>query len=697
MCWWLLLCQVQAARGGTCPRLGCVHGWCEAGECACEVGWSGSRCDRRSCPRGNDPLEERFLRSRRLRAAGEELTLTFQGQSARFASWMNSAQCSHELTSKWSRSLSRTSRCHRVDQEQNWFDFEIEMNELFEHDGNPGLSEFSCEGCSALEDVVVHDVKRHVECSGRGQCLHTGECRCDDFFSGHRCQAHDLTRPLRRLEASSPLYRGTVLELERANDGVLLIATSPNDQLLLRLSTFNGLELRAPIETTNRVTANTVAVRRTLTASLVTTSALEVNESTATRLLNAERVTATTFESATLQTKMLEAASVSATDVDTASIIAERASLTAGHFGLATFDNEGITLHGKLTIESGGLEVKAGILDGLLSSSSHVSPEQEVDERPRHLRVNPANECACLAHDAHNDIAPLSSSSKALRVVQDLSNVIEEDVAVIIVDGEPRLAARVRGEWIVQRQQQPSGCHLDQDNEPMVAEALRASVDAKGHSLKHARIEDASLVEARTVKAETVMLSGASDGVVSSHRGNLSTSVGDARFARVHAQSFEADEAIVNNGSASLELLRLPPRSSHDEVGHFLKIDDRKGTVGLASAVRQVEDGVVVDSDLLVQGAVVGRGPYVDSSDVRLKTDVKDFHLNLQDFKRLRPVTFSSHNTSSLGFLAQDILQLDSLKLLVHHHHHHHLGLAYARFVPVLVKAIHAILDALHL
>lgn len=47
---------------------------------------------------------------------------------------------------------------------------------------------------------------------------------------------------------------------------------------------------------------------------------------------------------------------------------------------------------------------------------------------------------------------------------------------------------------------------------------------------------------------------------------------------------------------------------------------------------------VVVDGSLTVHGAVVGSGPYVDSSDLRLKKDVKNISSALDTVSKLRGV-----------------------------------------------------------
>lgn len=123
----------------------------------------------------------------------------------------------------------------------------------------------------------------------------------------------------------------------------------------------------------------------------------------------------------------------------------------------------------------------------------------------------------------------------------------------------------------------------------------------------------------------------------------------------------------------------------------------------------QVKGSMTVGNDLLVDGYVLGRGPYVDISDRRAKinvetidsTDVLEKLLqldgvvyeldaaNLLDHRRKGDVDGEpTKGRRQIGFIAQDV-ELH-FPQLVHADEHEFKGVFYARFVPLLVEGLKA-------
>ena len=74
------------------------------------------------------------------------------------------------------------------------------QNNVFEHDGNPPLSSFTCDvskvetiggggkAVCSIEDVVSEHVKPYTACAGRGECdFQFGTCECYEHFEGAAC------------------------------------------------------------------------------------------------------------------------------------------------------------------------------------------------------------------------------------------------------------------------------------------------------------------------------------------------------------------------------------------------------------------------------------------------------------------------------------------------------------------------------
>lgn len=112
-----------------------------------------------------------------------------------------------------------------------------------------------------------------------------------------------------------------------------------------------------------------------------------------------------------------------------------------------------------------------------------------------------------------------------------------------------------------------------------------------------------------------------------------------------------------------------------------------------------VKGDAFIDGSLTVGGSVLGSGPYVDVSDIRLKTNVKriscagmleklirlqavHYELNHDKFTDLR----TEKNLQEIGFLAQEVMEI--FPDLVTIRSDGFLGLQYSRFTPLIVEGM---------
>ena len=139
----------------------------------------------------------------------------------------------------------------------------------------------------------------------------------------------------------------------------------------------------------------------------------------------------------------------------------------------------------------------------------------------------------------------------------------------------------------------------------------------------------------------------------------------------------------------------------------FMEMLNVEGAAKAASL--QVKGSMTVGSDLLVDGYVLGRGPYVDISDRMAKTNVETIDSTdaLEKLLQLDGVVYEldasrlpghrrkvddgdgpTKGRRQIGFIAQDV-ELH-FPQLVHVDEDEFKGVSYARFVPLLVEGLKA-------
>lgn len=127
-------------------------------------------------------------------------------------------------------------------------------NNLYSHNGNPLLSEFSCEYETTslatgviLSDVIADNVIENVQCSNRGVCnTSTGICSCLKGFAGAACSETLNVYPVSKVEEPAHVissttadYISTLLKLSTVkgkSSDFRFIESFANSELIFSLS-----------------------------------------------------------------------------------------------------------------------------------------------------------------------------------------------------------------------------------------------------------------------------------------------------------------------------------------------------------------------------------------------------------------------------------------------------------------------------
>eukprot|EP00602_Paraphysomonas_sp_CaronLab_P001970 CAMPEP_0185021030 /NCGR_PEP_ID=MMETSP1103-20130426/3691_1 /TAXON_ID=36769 /ORGANISM="Paraphysomonas bandaiensis, Strain Caron Lab Isolate" /LENGTH=622 /DNA_ID=CAMNT_0027552303 /DNA_START=60 /DNA_END=1924 /DNA_ORIENTATION=+ len=183
--------------------------------CNCDYGYFGPDCSQVMCPKGDDPVTDNqdfrviLLTVDGPANFGGDLGFTFQGERTLLPiATMSDAACESllEASDKFAdvtcdyTAVSTSQHTFRIT--FNSWPLTPKENNLYTHNGNPAISEFTCDmtridvsgvTCT-FTDVTTTNLVEYEYCSNRGICdFNTGECLCMDGFGGPGCEVNTFS------------------------------------------------------------------------------------------------------------------------------------------------------------------------------------------------------------------------------------------------------------------------------------------------------------------------------------------------------------------------------------------------------------------------------------------------------------------------------------------------------------------------
>lgn len=272
------------------------------------------------------------------------------------------------------------------------------------------------------------------------------------------------------------------------------------------------------------------------------------------------------------------------------------------------------------------------------------------------------------------------------------------------------------------------------------------SIDMNTHQIENAVISSGSIngdsidISVRSVKAESITLQ--EDGGSSSQKGRADAIMLVEDDGNIKRGSITVDDGgwlqdAKVSGTVNFRGIPQEDQATGQRVqqqGRILNAQVEGGTLDQIEAATvaggvdvagdlNVEGNVLFHSGLSVAGSVLGTGPYIDASDVRLKTNIESVgdgadiiealtslravSYELKDPRIMEPDPYRdalahdlmemgmappSPSRRQIGFLAQDVLDVfpDLVSFL---DKEGYMGVQYARFVPLLVESIKVLKD----
>lgn len=180
--------------------------------CECDPGFFGADCSLTMCPKGDDPLTI----NQNYRKISLELRTTSSGFAGAIGITFQAVTSYIDLSNpsdvKCKESLEKsphigTIGCTITQTTASIWDITLEFysfptyarsNNLYSHDGNPLVTDFTCDESQettssrtitcTFEDVVSDNIREYAYCSNRGTCdFTTGYCSCNPGFGGGAC------------------------------------------------------------------------------------------------------------------------------------------------------------------------------------------------------------------------------------------------------------------------------------------------------------------------------------------------------------------------------------------------------------------------------------------------------------------------------------------------------------------------------
>mmetsp|Transcript_18280 Transcript_18280/g.33979 ORF Transcript_18280/g.33979 Transcript_18280/m.33979 type:complete len:1162 (+) Transcript_18280:164-3649(+) len=241
-----LLALITSVHAGCAPHWCSQHGLCSGpgddAYCFCEYGFSGSDCTRKLCPKGVDPLSPPAFKTITMKtgaAKGElegELVVSFLSEEIKLSAAAVEANELQTLLGSMRNIDSVDVSRGEVDQNLGttytitfvkWPTNPYENN-LFENDGSPPLSAFSCNTTGVTGDVysakcefknVVAKGGHYQSCSGHGVCdEQRGKCACEPGWNGAACDDNRDAGNVIEYAAEGPFFAGNIVALQTNRD-----------------------------------------------------------------------------------------------------------------------------------------------------------------------------------------------------------------------------------------------------------------------------------------------------------------------------------------------------------------------------------------------------------------------------------------------------------------------------------------------
>ncbi len=231
--------------------------------CECDASFFGADCSLHMCAKGDDPLtinqnyRKISLKIDTSSSFGGDLGFTFQGVTG-YLDLDNPSSSNCKTVLESSQHIGTISCSYTATSGTEWL-YEIEFhtwptlsrsNNLFNHNGNPLISEFTCDGslatgsptCTFL-DVQNSNIREWAYCSNRGTCdFATGSCSCNSGYGGAACSNSTFfhgtgvnAAPGLQVLADGDDYMGDVLQIRSAksssSDFYLIEAIANNERM----------------------------------------------------------------------------------------------------------------------------------------------------------------------------------------------------------------------------------------------------------------------------------------------------------------------------------------------------------------------------------------------------------------------------------------------------------------------------------
>eukprot|EP00605_Chrysophyceae_sp_TOSAG23-4_P001828 GSChrysophyteH1.ASY1.ANO1.2018.1 assembled CDS len=359
--------------------------------CECDPSYFGADCSLHMCAKGDDPLtiNQNYRQIKMIldtaSTFGGDIGFTFQGVTVYIdldATPTDSA-CKSALES--SQHIGTVSCTYTATSSTKW-EFAIEFhswptlsrsNNLFNHNGNPLISDFTCDGSLAtgsptctFQDVQNTNIREWAYCSNRGTCdFNSGSCSCNNGYGGAACSNSTFfhgtgvnAAPGLQVLADGSDYLGDVLQVRSAksasSDFYLIEAIANNQRMFFVRG--DGAVGFTSLVTPGGATISSGGLMVADTGATITSGGLLISDGSETSVLTAKA------DSTSAPGSNFAVLDVRTDTTYTHTLVSAKDSNDAEVFGVKSsgevaVHKGGITVTGGLSVGSGGLKVTGGL------------------------------------------------------------------------------------------------------------------------------------------------------------------------------------------------------------------------------------------------------------------------------------------------------------------------------------------------